>query len=140
MNLIRNIKFTPAYDRRNPDPNKNYGIHGVNIIFSVKGDEGVVTFVLFTNWQLPSIDKEKGIDILCKIDHPVPADLGFHSKKKQYAQHNCSGECEYLDGENCYYDGTSLGAKNVFDILKEKGDEGVFKYLEDKYKTYYNIE
>jgi len=58
MSLTREIKFSPAYDKRDPDPSKNYGIHGVTITFLLKGEKGAVQFVLYTNWHLPHVDHE----------------------------------------------------------------------------------
>jgi len=43
-------------------------------------------------------------------------------------------ECPILKAP-CYYDGSSLGAQKVFDILVEKGDEGVWEYMEKYYEN-----
>ncbi len=49
--MQREITMTPAYDKRDPDPSKNYGVHGVNIVYVLKGKLGAVQFVLYTNWM-----------------------------------------------------------------------------------------
>ena len=44
MKLEKKINFTPAFDRRDPDPKKDYGIHGVDMRCYLTGPEGVVQF------------------------------------------------------------------------------------------------
>jgi len=36
----RIVRTRPPFDKRNPNPNKNYGIHGVDIWFILKGKKG----------------------------------------------------------------------------------------------------
>jgi hypothetical protein len=47
-----------AFDERNVDPNKNYGIHGVQLRFVLKGTHGASQFLLFTNRHLPHVHQE----------------------------------------------------------------------------------
>ena len=56
--LEHRVEFTPAYDKRDPNPSKNYGIHGVNMKLLVIGEKGVVQFVVCTNWHLPHVQRE----------------------------------------------------------------------------------
>lgn len=67
VNLERIVRFEPAYDKRD----KNYGIHGVQVRFVLKGAEGAVQFLLYTNWQLPHIVKERDEGILVKASQGV---------------------------------------------------------------------
>ena len=135
------ILWEPAYDKTDPDPKKNYGVHGVNIRFVLKGEEGATQFLLYTNWHLPHIQKEQlskyvGDAYLTELLFlPTPADLGYHSRKPLHEWHDepTSEKCEYLDGAPCYYDGSSLNADRVFDILVEKGDQGVWDELQNYY-------
>ena len=135
--MERKIYFEPAYDKRNPDEAKNYGIHGLDIRFVLKGDKGAVQFVIYTNWQLPHVQKElarKATKDNLFLYLPMPADVGWHSPVPIYQdQEPISEECEYLDGKPCYYDGSTFHAEKVFDILVAEGDEAVWKYLEDYY-------
>jgi hypothetical protein len=62
--LERITEFAPAFDKRDPDPKKNYGIHGVDLRMVLKGEEGAVQFVLFTGWMLPHVAKE----LICYYD------------------------------------------------------------------------
>lgn len=125
--MERITEFTPAWDRRDPDPNKNYGIHGVELRMVLKGKLGAVQFVLYTNWYLPHIQKE------LSIDSPIPADLGYHSPTPKYSDQPARDNCPYLDGAPCYYDGSGLNAQRIYDVLLTKGSDGVWKELEDYY-------
>ena len=131
-NLERIVEFYPAFDKRDPDPSKDYGIHGVECLFVIKGKKGAVQFLIFTNWHLPHVQKE--FDTESMFNKPVPADLGYHSPKPIYKDQTAYKNCKWLDGKLCYYDGSSLGAERVYEILLTKGSEGVWKYLEGYYK------
>ena len=138
--MKRIIEFTPAFDKRNPDPKINYGIHCVELRMVVKGKEGAVQFVLYTNWNLPHVTNEflsKPLDRLgvkCFFT-PLPADIGYHSPKPMSeGQEPISGKCEYVNGKSCYYDGSGMHAEKVYNLLVEKGSEEVWQYLENYYK------
>lgn len=165
------LEFTPAFDKRNADPNKNYGIHGVELRFVVKGSLGAVQFVLYTNWQLPHVaaeQEERGCGRYC-LNKAMPADLGYHSPKPMYHSHQPMGAtkirwvdgeiggqklkvpeseptgtftpCEFLDGKPCYYDGSGLNAKRIFEVLTREGDAGVWRELEAYYvETFLSVE
>lgn len=137
IRMERIIKLFPAFDKRNADSSKNYGIHGVEMIMVLKGELGATQFVLYTNWQLPHVQKELRSDMspnkYCLFE-PLPADLGYHSYKPMYEGQTCIDEkCEFLNGSPCYYDGSSLNAKRIYDTLLEKGSDGVWKELEEYY-------
>lgn len=132
MRLKRIVEMTQAYDERA----HGYGIHGVDLRMVLKGPEGAVQFVLYTAWQLPHVraefDGKKDDHLLC---HPTPADLGYHSCVPCYeGQTVVENECRYLDGRACYYDGSSLQAHAVFDVLLREGSEGVWSLLEEHYR------
>jgi hypothetical protein len=87
--MERIVEFNPAYDKRDSDPSKNYGIHGVNLRMILKGTKGAIQFVVYTNWHLPHVQAEldrRHDHILC---HPMPADLGYHSPTPRYEETNC---------------------------------------------------
>jgi len=138
----RIIRFDPAFDKRHSDPKKDYGIHGVTLGFYLKGNEGTVQFVIYTNWQMPHVQKEFDAKM---PDHkfpymfhePMAADLGYHSPHPMYkGQTKTSVKCEWLN-DTCYYDGSGVNAKRVFDILRERGDGGVWEELEKTYRHYF---
>jgi hypothetical protein len=138
VNKERTIIFEPAFDRRDPDPSKNYGIHGVSCRFILKGEEGAVQFLLFTNWQLPHVQEEMNARMSpgrAVLYNPMPADLGYHSLKPTYEGQELAQEsCPYLDGKPCYYDGSGLNAERVYVRLLEEGSDGVWAALEQYYE------
>lgn len=128
----RTITFGAAWDKRDPNPSKNYGVHGVDLRFVLKGAKGAVQFVLYTGWMLPHVTKEfeaKGL----KMTNPLPADLGYHSHVPMYeGQSVIEDHCSYIGGP-CYYDGSGLNAEPVFDTLLSEGSDGVWRKLEEYY-------
>ena len=132
-------KFFPAWDKRNVNPGKNYGIHGVELLMALKGEKGAVEFVVYTNWHLPHVQNEllakcnDQLSIRCSF-FPDSANLGYHSKKQQYEEQQISSsECEYCDGQPCYCDGSGLASEKVFVLLVEEGSDAVWKFLEEYY-------
>ena len=130
--MERIVKFKPAYDERH-NPKGNYGIHGVDLLMILKGELGAVQFVVFTNWQLPSVQEEllhrpftDSLDIECRFC-PTAADLGYHSKKPMYeGQEPIANNCE-LTGGDCYYDGSGIAAEGIYKVLVEKGSDAVWE-------------
>lgn len=138
--LTKEVTFYPAYDKRNPDPSKNYGIHGVSIYFILKGDKGAVQFAVYTDWYLPHVqDEMKGRDAIGISGlRPMGVDVGYHATVPQYEGQEpmCGpGECKCVpEGESCYYDGSGLRADQwVRDFLLPKGSEGIWEALKEEY-------
>jgi len=144
-NADRWIKVQAAYDKRHVDPNKNYGIHGVTMTFYLRKSKGVMNFTLYTNWELKTVREEvstKQDNIVVRKDYPfeywrspMPADVGFHSSKRQY-EHQTEMDCDLLEQGKCFYDGSTLAAEDAFECLIEGGEEGLWTYLEDRYKSW----
>lgn len=132
-------KFLPAWDKRSTNPNKNYGIHGVDLLMILKGEYGAVEFTVYTHWNLPHVQAEflekhnDKFDIayfLC----PDPNNLGYHSKEKRYSDQDVACEtCQYCDREPCYVGGTGIGAEKAFNILVKEGSDAVWTFLEKYY-------
>lgn len=137
--MERIVKFYPAYDKRDKNPSKNYGISGVKMGMYLKGKLGTIQFVVSTHWHLPHVQNElvkknvgDALGLKCSFI-PSPTDLGYHSPKPLYeGQEPITENCEWTGGI-CYYDGSGLRADDVFKILVEKGDEDVWKFLEQEY-------
>lgn len=126
--LLRDIRFHGAWDKRDSNPSKNYGIHGVELRMYVGGPDGATQFVLDTGWHW----------IKTSSDHlfPFPADLGYHSPKPMYGGES-SLNCDVLPalglGDRCYYDGSGLNAERIYKVLLEEGDRGVWRELTQYY-------
>ena len=133
--MERIIEMTPGYDKRE----EGYGIHGVDLRMVLKGPKGAVQFVLYTGWLPPKTRREFEIRQI-KVE-PLPADVGYHSPIPKYEGHEpMNAPCLYLDDQPCYYDGSGLRANDAFDILTEKGADGVWAYLEEEYESVFGKE
>lgn len=135
----RIVTMSPAFDRRDPDPSKNYGIHGVELRMVLKGPKGATQFVLYTNWMLPNVEREtwsKGHDTgtLRILTSPTAADFGYHWHRPHYSGHDAM-TCDLLPAGKCYYDGSSLNADRIFDVLRSEGSDGVWRELESLYRS-----
>lgn len=134
MELQKLTSFSPAFDKRDPNPHKNYGIHGVELrLLYGHADVGFVQFVLYTNWHLPHVQEEGFVTIerypFTYIQQPQPADLGFPSPVPQYEGQTPSDKCDLLTAGTCYYDGSGLNAKRIYDVLVAEGSDGVWSEL-----------
>ncbi len=134
----RRLEFTGAFDRRNSDPAKNYGIHGMEMRFVLIGPEGAMQFLVFTNLMLPHVreelfQKRNGTVERFDLSAPMGADIGYHARTAQYdGQEPMPGDCEYVGGP-CYYDGSSLGAQEFMPEFLAGGDDVVWAMLEKRY-------
>lgn len=132
----REVKFYEAYDKRNIDPKKDYGIHGVTLKFYLHGKHGVIQFVIYTNWHLKHVQKNLINNCHSNYCHmkPMAADIGYHSYVPMYdGQGLMSEKCEVLGDKPCYYDGSGLRAEEFYDILISGGDEALWEKMENEY-------
>lgn len=130
MTFEREIKFDPAYDRSA----EGYGTHGVNMRWYLKGEKGIVQFVVYTNWHLPHKHKEYVVSGKVFMLAPMPADVGYHSPVKIHGHETEFDDCSLMPDGKCYYDGSGLQAESLFQILVSEGDEAVWQYMEDYYR------
>lgn len=133
----RIVELTPAFDMRDPNPAKNYGIHPVELRMILKGERGAVQFVLHTGWHLSHVHDEfwrKHLVDGYDWTKPYPADLGYHSRYPIYEGQEPLGEdCPYVPGGVCYYDGSTLNAEPLYEVLLKEGSEGIWRHLEAFY-------
>jgi len=159
MKLKREIRITPAFDKRSDEPSKDYGIGSCRIWFIVSGKAGAVVVNFFTNWFLSKTVKEykeegifrntldlnsrgrENFKTKINLENKTPlraCSWDYHSKKKRkYAIKN--KDCEFVGGV-CYCDGSCLRADKYKDLLLSEGSEGVFKQLEEDYKIEFKEE
>lgn len=138
----RRIYLAGAFDRRDPDPRKNYGIHGMDLRFVLIGPQGAVQFVCYTGMQLPHVRKEffhKRRNETYDLGASMGADIGYHAIEPRY-EGQSEMECEYTGTGKCYYDGTSLGAEDFMPTFLAGGDEAVWTMLEDRYASTFAVE
>ena len=134
MTLERSIHFRPAFDKRNPGESKDYGIHGMEITFVLKGAAGAVQWKIHTNWQLPHVQREWRYDYDARFNkiYPEGYDLGYHSHTQHYEGQE-PRKCDILGGE-CYYDGSSLNAEPLVEPFLREGDAAAWRELTAYYE------
>lgn len=128
----KEIKFNEGYDKRAPEPSKNYGIGGVRIGFYYGNDrDGFVQFTILTDWYpQPLRDEMKNRRRETCDMFPMPADLGYHSPVPHYDDHGRM-DCDMMAQGYCYYDGSTMNAEPIYDILTAEGSDAVWKKLEE---------
>jgi len=126
------VEFSPAYDKRHADPSKNYGVGSVKMRMILKGELGATQFLVYTSWYLPEVTRELRAKH-SEMFEPLPGDVGYHSPKQMYEGQTSMGACPYLDGKECYHDGSGLRAEEVFKDFLREGDSAVWKELEEYY-------
>lgn len=134
----RELTILPAYDKRHPDPKKNFGIHGVDMRFVLVGTAGATQWVLFTGMDLPHVAQE----MLSKppLNRLMAADLGYHALKPQYEGQTAMENCHVLEGGKCFYDGSSLMAEELLEPFLSKGPDAVWERLREEYRRLFEVE
>lgn len=138
----RSVEVRGAYDKRNPDSTKNYGIHAMTLRFVLKGPKGAMQFVFYTAQHLRHVADElytSNTDVRYNPFHGTGADIGYHSLTPHYEGQPCH-DCDLLPGGKCYYDGTSLGATKFEDEFIAGGDAVVWPMLEKRYHEIFGDE
>jgi hypothetical protein len=137
--FIRKVTFDPAYDKRHPDPKKNYGVHGVHIRFTIKNtEEGQgLSFSIGTNWHLSHVQEEINSQPLDSrfpflFHHPQAFGVDIHQKAPNHESQPSRENCDLVDGP-CFCDGSSFLGEKFLQTLIEKGDEGLFTQMEEQY-------
>ncbi len=139
--LKRIVEFTPAFDKRHSDPDKDYGIGCSTLRMVLKGPSGATQFVLMTGWfPEAAIEEQKGTPAYEVLTRPIPENLGYHSPVPMHRGQPKTDSCDLLEQGYCYYDGSALGAEKVFKALLEEGDEGVWKILEEEYESVFGAQ
>jgi len=142
MRFKKWVMATPAFHKVDKDPSKNYGVHGLDLAFYLKGPKGGVSFVISTNWMLPETNEwwrstGRGVGLYDDgdsfLNKPFPSDLGYHSPVPMWeGQESFTDDCKIVNGK-CYYDGSTLNAKEPFNVLVAEGTDGLWKYLKNYY-------
>lgn len=146
MKFEKITKVRLPFDRRDPEPKKNYGIGGLQIWFILKGPKGAVQFMAGFGIYLPHLYPEYlqkfGSDSL--KSEITGWDVGYHALEPQYEEQSPMGECDVFDGKPCYYDGSSLRAEEwgqeIFSVRGQQPEELIWSKLEQEYKDRFGDE
>lgn len=114
------IQITPAYDKRDPRPSRNGGIHGCVLNIAVSGRKGAVAVSIFTGWQLPGLEDTDATSGYLTVTTAVPQYDGQPP--------------DVADGVATYTTASPLAAIPLFTLLRTDGLDAVFDKLEEIYK------
>lgn len=133
--LERITILKPAFDKRSPIPEKNYGIGNVKCLMVLKGKKGAVHFIFGTGMYLAETHRKWLVNF---PDHdPVQYmgyDVGYHSPTPDFEnQIKSQDKCEWI-GKPCYCDGSAMRADKWMDILVRQGSEKIWEMLEKDYQ------
>lgn len=133
----RIVEVGGAWDRRDPSPSKNYGIHPMELRFVLKGSRGCTQFVVYTSMYLRDVSDElwkrsRGDNY--NPFNPMGADVGMH--RWATGDDPESRACGYSPTGYCVYDGSGLMADEFMPIFLAEGDKAVWPMLEDRYQDW----
>jgi hypothetical protein len=132
----RKISFIPAFDKRDPNPSKNYGIGAVRLLFTLKGPLGATQWLIGTDWYCASAREHlRNFPDRQPAMKPEGWDLGFHGRAPVYdGQSQTHDYCDLTDGP-CFYDGSGLNADLLIEGFLTGGEDYVWRALEAYYAS-----
>lgn len=114
------------------ESNREYDKEGGRFTYYLAGMRGTVQFV-YARYADDQVSK-----ILGKEE--MAMDLGYHSPRPLYSGHRAMsepGECDAFRGPlrnaTCYYDGSTMNAEPVLELLHRSGEDAVWEYLRQYY-------
>ena len=127
--LEQAVVFEPGYNKRG----SQYGVHGMGIRFLLRGPKGCTQFVMNTGWVPGESMRASSADMF-----PMAYDLGYHAHVPQYGYgeewvQRSTPDCPYLDGAECFYDGSGLNAEPVMAAFIVEGESAVWSALQIQY-------
>ncbi len=138
--LTRTVTFQAAWDKRNPDPAKNYGVHGIQIDFVVRGPEGAVYVALMTDWVLPEVQQwheqlAEANPMLRQVNGRQLLDrVSIHSRIPREGWEANGKKCDFFDGP-CWVTCFSYMASDpIWETMLREGDAGFWRSLEEIYR------
>jgi hypothetical protein len=139
MKFEKITKVMLPFDMRAADPKKNYGIHGLDIWYILKGPEGAVQYAVTIQVNPESVARERGEVTYSYNGGSIYRgfDVGYHSPKPMYEDQG-QMDCEHIEGGKCYYDGSSLRSddwtKIIFETTGQHPEDVLWPMLEEEYK------
>lgn len=105
--IIHKLVMLPAFDLRDTNPAKNFGICCVRLNFISQRENRAVVWTFFTNWYLPQNRRGDNVtDGLGSID--------YHSPVPFYEGQLATTDCSFTGGD-CYSGGSGLRSNTLFD-------------------------
>lgn len=125
----RRVLFSPAWDRRNHDPEKNYGVSGVNIRMALIVGDWAAELVLMTPWMLPAVQAwHKSLEprIGARVIPTCDACVHHRGGTGEFT----SDKCHLFPGVSCEnVPVSSFEGDRLYSLLVEAGEEAVWDAL-----------
>jgi len=133
------VHFEPSRNWIRDTPSRNYGITTASITFFVRGPKGVVQWKIGTEWGIKSVRDHLAKFSVRNIEEmrmPSGWDLGYHSYRPMYeGQEPLTESCPILNGDRCYYNGSSLNADYLIEGFLAGGTDWLWPKLEEVYRA-----
>jgi len=130
----RIMRISMPFDKRHPNPKKNYGISPMVIYLIYLKDNNATQFSFSVPFYLPHV--------ACNLPHKslwegMGYDVGYHANKPQYESQTPMKNCDLLKEGQCYYDGSSLLADERYKqfIGRENAFDWAWKQLEQDWEN-----
>lgn len=125
--LETGFTMTSAFEARDPDPSKDYGIGAVRMSFYVRGPLGCIVWDLSTGWYLPDVAKRIG------PQEPSPGAIEFHGAQPSYEGQESREDCLLVPGGHCFWDVGYIIGEEPYEALVREGDQGLYRVLGEWY-------
>jgi len=138
----RILTMKPPFDKRDPDPSKNYGIHGMELRFVLLKNKRAVQFIVYTPIYLPHVMEEFKQKLstgeMKSFPEIIGADVGYHSPEPMYeGQESFDDDCVFTGGR-CFYDGSGLRAHTWIKIWLKHGMNVIWQMMEHEWQSNFN--
>jgi len=129
--MERAVVFEPGFN----DRGGNYGVHGMDIRWLLRGHGVVTQFLMFTSWVPGEVGHAfRWSNPEAASLFPMGVDVGYHSPVPMYETHEPMSEpCDYLDGSTCYYDGSGLAADDLVVEFIHQGESVIWRELQNRH-------
>ena len=132
--IVMSGAYRCSKDYRKDDT--SHGIGAVSMTFLLAGPKGAVQWHIGTDWYTRSTPLSQ-TEAVRREPTPRGWGIDYHSRTPMFAGQQSRGPYKYLDGADCYTDGTSLNAGQFMpDFLTHPG--AVWDALRDDYNSRFN--
>ena len=133
--FVREVSFIPAYDKTDSDPRKNYGVHGVDLLFklSCQDEQAVLVFTVFSGWMLPHVVKR--FREASYHAEGMGADVTLHKLALNDTPHD-TASCQFVKGPCKVLASSALTSDELFQTLVSAGGEALWTAMEKLYESW----
>lgn len=133
--LERKVTFTPARNWRHADSSKDFGHIGMRIMFSVTGDMGAISWLVYPGWYVKST-RDAWTSPKEDSFQPGAWYLSAHAYTSDVAGEEAE-PCDLLLGGKCYCHSSALDARGLVEPFLAGGDEWLWSFLEAYYRFWF---